>query len=77
MGVDWSNVQRQRVEAVLEAHPAASGRCEQAARGVLPVARELSSFGSCTQALAKGGMVRSAQDIYWSTLVRALLCARA
>jgi hypothetical protein len=55
MGVDWSNVQRQQVEAVLEAHPASSGRCEQAARGVLPVARELSSLARARRLLPKEG----------------------
>jgi hypothetical protein len=43
MGVNWSGVQRQQVETILATHPASSGRCEQAAREVLPVAGELSS----------------------------------
>lgn len=39
MPIRWSTAQRREVQDCLSAHPAPSGRCLEAARGVLPVAR--------------------------------------
>jgi hypothetical protein len=39
MPVEWKRNEREAVEAVLLAHPAASGRCFDAARAVLTIAR--------------------------------------
>ena len=38
--IPWTSHQLQRVAAVLQQHPAASGRCAEAARDVLPIVRE-------------------------------------
>jgi hypothetical protein len=38
--IQWSDPQRERVQAALDAHPAPSNRCAQAAQEVLPAARE-------------------------------------
>ena len=40
MAVSWSDTQRPRVARVLRECPVESGRCEGAARRILPVARE-------------------------------------
>ena len=39
--IDWSEPQRERVQAALEEHPARSNRCAQAAQSILPVAQEV------------------------------------
>lgn len=41
MAIPWSNVQRRRVSRELARLPPQSGRCQDAARGILPVAREV------------------------------------
>jgi hypothetical protein len=40
MPIAWTRPQRQRVQRALRDHPADSGRCEQAARRILPTAHE-------------------------------------
>lgn len=40
MPIAWTRPQRQRVQRALRDHPADSGRCEQAARRILPPAHE-------------------------------------
>ncbi len=40
MAIEWAPGQRERVQALLTRHPAPSGRCESAARGILPIGRE-------------------------------------
>lgn len=40
MPVDWFAGQRDAVAVLLDAHPAESGRCLEAARGVLPIAQK-------------------------------------
>lgn len=41
MTLSWLPAQRDKVSEVLDRYPAASNRCEAAAREILPVAREL------------------------------------
>lgn len=41
MSIAWSNEQRSKVRAILGRHPPHSGRCANAARAILPLAREL------------------------------------
>ncbi len=40
MSIPWNPSQRERVTALIDAHPARSGECAVLARGILPVARE-------------------------------------
>jgi hypothetical protein len=40
MAIAWTPDQRRRVEALLARHQFDTGRCETAARGILPVGRE-------------------------------------
>ncbi len=41
MAVRWNDDQQLRVEAALSMHPVESNRCGDAARAILPVAKEL------------------------------------
>ncbi len=41
MSIAWSDEQRGKVRAILGRHPPHSGRCGNAAKSILPIAREL------------------------------------
>jgi hypothetical protein len=43
MAIPWKPVQRQAVYAVLQRYPAESGRCDEAASKLLPIAQECDS----------------------------------
>jgi hypothetical protein len=44
------------VQAVLDAHPAESGRCREAARGVLPLARNVDELAAIAKLLPRPGL---------------------
>lgn len=50
MPVSWSPLQHSQVTEVLRQHPAESNRCYQAARDILPVARQVDA-GACARKL--------------------------
>ncbi|QRN98018.1 hypothetical protein JRI60_02790 [Archangium violaceum] len=40
MAIPWSSEQRRAVDAVLQRHPRDSGRCDEAAQAILPIAKQ-------------------------------------
>ena len=58
MAIDWNELQRSRVGDILDEHPLTSGRCEDAARAILPVASDVDTGARIRHLKARPGQGR-------------------
>jgi hypothetical protein len=64
MAVPWSTPEDgAHVEATLGAHPVASGRCREAALGVLPIARKVDAIATMMRFIGEARAVEVAEDV--------------
>jgi len=55
MSIPWSPAQQKKVSQVLATHPAESNRCDEAAKEILPTARELDAEARARKLLPREG----------------------